>query len=765
MHTAYAAFPSEETMTSWSRWVLAHKPLIAGFWLVVTLAGFIALGPVTNALKEEFTVPGREGFETNREIAARYGNGGNILPSVPVVTLPRGSTVDSPGVTRELDAALSKVQEALPGARLASYASTGDRAFVSDDGRTTFALVYVPHAGELERGQREARLAQAALDGVTVTGAPIGVTGVDALRAESAGESAGENVSVLVEVVVAGTGALIVLAFVFGSFMAIVPLLMAAIAIPTTFLLVWPLTELTDVSIAVQYLVALIGLGIAIDYSLLVVMRWREEHRTAGGANEVAVERAMQRAGSAVVFSGTTVAIALLALLALPVPVLRSMGAGGLLIALVSVAVATTLLPILLATVGPSLDWPRDRRKDRAGRAWTAWARVVVRHRWVAALTATGVLVALAAAAFSIQLGTPRAESLAQSGPARAALEQLEDSGLGLGPLTPFDALVRSGDPETVAETLAAVEGVQDTAAPRDWRRDGTGLVTVIPTADGNSPEGRETLDRIRAAAESLTADVAIGGEAAQSSDFADAVYGNFALMVALIAGLTFILLARAFRSLVLPMKAVVLNLLSVAAAWGVLVLVWQNGLGSEALWGIEATRSINVELPIVVFAFLFGVSMDYHVFIISRMREAYDRTGSTRTAVVEGIGRTGRLVTSAALILGLAFVALSASPGTEIKMFATALAAGILLDATLVRGILVPAAVAILGPWNWRLPQRPARLLRVAPSLPQNPHTPEPECERQTPTMEPTTRWRESGLSRELTPEPRHHDHFSDTT
>ncbi len=207
------------------------------------------------------------------------------------------------------------------------------------------------------------------------------------------------------------------------------------------------------------------------------------------------------------------------------------------------------------------------------------------------------------------------------------------------------------------------------------------------------------------------------GGEAAQSADFLDAVYGNFPLVVALIAVLTFLLLARAFRSLIIPLKAVLLNLLSVGAAWGLLVLVWQHGWGSELLWGIEATNAINVEMPIVVFAFLFGISMDYQVFILSRMREAYDRTGSTDAAVVEGISRTGRLVTSAALILGLAFVAMSAGPGTEAKMFATALGGGILLDATLIRGVLAPAAVALLGRWNWWLPGRAARLLRVVPA------------------------------------------------
>jgi RND superfamily putative drug exporter len=693
--------------------------LVVGFWLVVTIAAVASTGRATDALTEDFRpVPGREGSETNGEIVALYGNGGDVVPIVPVLTLPEGTTVHSPGVTEELGAALARVQEALPDARLASFSSTGDRAFVSEDGRTTFALVYVPHGGGLQGGQDDARIAQAALDGVTVGGAPVRVTGLDALRA-AAGENEGANVSVLAEVLLAGVGALAVLAFVFGSFMAVLPLLMAAVAIPTTFLLVWPLAEVTDVSIAVQFLVALIGLGVAIDYSLLVVMRWREE-RTGGAGGEVAVERAMQRAGSAVVFSGTTVAISLLALVVLPLPALRTIGLAGVLIALVSVAVATTLLPVLLATVGPRLDWPRLRRDDRASRTWTAWARVVVRHRWAAALLATGFLIALVVAAFSIQLGTPRAESLAESGPARAGLQQLEDSGIGPGPLAPFDALVRSGDPDAVADALDAVEGVQSTAAPRDWRRAGTALVTVIPAVDGNSREGRATLERVRVAAADLPAEVALGGEAAQGADWVDAVYGNLTLTLALILGLTFVLLARAFRSLVLALEAVALNLLSVGAAMGVLVLVWQEGLGSEAIWGIEATRAISVEIPIVVFAFLFGVSMDYHVFIVSRMREAYDRTGSTPTAVVEGIGRTGRLVTSAALILALAFVALGGAPGTENKMFATALAAGILLDATIVRGVLLPAVVSIVGRWNWWLPRHPARLLRVEPSFPQ---------------------------------------------
>ena len=563
-------------MNTLTRFVLDHKRLVLGCWLVVTLAALAALGPANNALSQQFAAPGLEASETNRQLAELYGVGGDIAPIVPVVQLPPGTTVDSPGVRRQLDAALAKVQSALPGARTASYASTGDRAFVSDDGRTTFALVYIPAKGGVNPGWVEAQAAQSALANVTVGGSAVEVTGLDALRSSS-GESEGDGTGVLLGTLLAALGALLVLALVFRSFMAFVPLLMAFVAIPTTFLLVWPVASITDVSLIVQFLVALIGLGIAIDYALLVVVRWREERQQPHIGNEAAVRNAMQHAGSAVVFSGTTVAISLLALVVLPVPFLRSIGIAGMLIALVSVVVAVTLLPVLLATIGPKLDWPRTKREARPSRGWSAWARLVVRHRWAAAVGSTAVLAALVVAAASIQLGSPRADSLANAGPARAGLEKLQQSGIGTGPLAPFDALVRAGDAGAAAKALAQVDGVRSASAPADWRRGGTAIVTVIPTADGNSAAGRATLDRIRATP--LPGQMTVGGDAALSADFLGAVYGSFPLMLTLICLLTFLLLARAFRSLVLPLKAVLLNLLSVAAAWGLIVLVFQKGL------------------------------------------------------------------------------------------------------------------------------------------------------------------------------------------
>jgi putative drug exporter of the RND superfamily len=415
------------------------------------------------------------------------------------------------------------------------------------------------------------------------------------------------------------------------------------------------------------------------------------------------------------------VAIGLLALIALPLPFLRSMGYGGMLIPVVSVLVAITLLPILLAKAGQRLDWPHRRSDDKASRAWTRWAQAVARRRWLAAGAGVAVIVALALAATDLQLGGSDADTVAQSGDAKKALVALEAAGIGEGALLPHEVLVEGAtDPARVATALSAVDGVHGAVAPAaaDWRRGGTALVEAIPVADSGVGAGKDTLDAVRQAAHVAGPGVRVGGEPASNADFIDAVYGSFPLMIALIAVTTFILLARAFRSLLLPAKAILLNVLSVAAAWGVMVLIWQKGYGSELIWDIQATGSIPSWLPLMAFAFLFGLSMDYEVFILARMREEYDRTGSTELAVVRGIGRTGRLVTSAALILFLAFMAMASGPGTDIKMFATALATGILVDATVIRALIVPAVVLLMGRWNWWLPKVPARLLRVEPSL-----------------------------------------------
>jgi len=692
------------------RWCLGHKRLVVGFWIVLTLAGMASANRASKALSQEYSIPGSESYQTNAAISREFGNGGAGAPLVVVVTLPAGTSAGSQAVRTALGGIAERIEHAVPHIRVASFASTGDAAFASRDGRTTFVIAYPPpEPGSYGQSPEAAKEAAAALRGVIVAGAPVYLTGLNELSS-STGQKGGFGL--LAEALTGGLGALIVLAFVFASFLAVVPLLTALASIMTSFLIVWGLANVTAVSSIVEYLIALVGLGIAIDYTLLVVVRWREE-QAGGHHGDEAIVRTMTTAGRAVVFSGTAVAIGLLALVALPVPFLRSVGYGGLLIPVISVAVTMTLLPVILATIGHRLDWPHIRTDERASRSWTRWASLVVRRRWIAAACAVIVLGLLVAEATTLTLGAAdgNPNTISQHGSAKTGLIALEHSGIGSGALTPIEILTPRSDAANLAGALSRLPGVQGATDPAaaSWHEGAAAIVDVFTHNNTGA-----ALAAVRNTAHALGTGIRVGGIDAANRDFISAVYGSFPLMIVLISILTFVLLARAFRSLLLPAKAVVLNVLSVAAAWGALTLIWQKGCGSQALWGIPASGSIPSWLPVIVFAVLFGISMDYEVFILARTREEYDATGSTDTAVIRGIGRTGRLVTSAALILSLTFLSMSTAPSTVVKMMATGLGAGIILDATIIRTLLVPAALSLFGSWNWKLPAQAARTLRL---------------------------------------------------
>ena len=698
-----------------TRWVLRHKIIVVAFWVVVTFIGFAAASGLSDVLSKDFSLPGHPGYEANKELVSTYGNGGRIPPLVAVAQVPEGQSVTSPAVKAQWAATLARVQRSTPDVRVVGYPGTGDARFNSPDGRTTFAYIYGRWIPGFDAKPVGFDRIQATVDGARVAGQPVQLTGLAILEG-SGGDSNGP--SLLTEVLLGGVGALVVLLFVFASFMAFAPLVMAIVAIPVTLLVLNGLARITDVSFISQFLVSLIGLGVAIDYSLLIVTRWREE-RANGLDGDEAIVRTMKTAGRAVVASGATVAIGLLALVVIPVPFMRSIGYAGLFIPVVSVLVALTLLPVVLRTIGPKLEWPRIRKEREASRGWTAWARWVVKRRWIAAIVGIVILGLLLVPALNIQIGNPAAKSLAAGGPAREALDTLNRAGFGDGTLTPMEVVSTPADAAKVASSLATVQGVRLAVAPTTpgWSRAGTSIVEVIPIDDSATAAGRDTIDQVRTTAETLPGPPKVGGQGPENDDFISAVYGSFPLMIALIAIITFVFLAYEFRSLLLPIKAILLNLLSVAAAWGIMVWVWQEGHLSEAIWGTSATGAITAFIPLMVFAFLYGLSMDYEVFILARMREEYDRTGSNDQAIITGIGRTGRLVTSAALILFLAFMALGATPETTVRIFATGLAAGILLDATVVRALLVPALVALFGKWNWWMPAWAAKLLRVKPS------------------------------------------------
>ncbi|MBS2964899.1 MMPL family transporter [Actinocrinis puniceicyclus] len=696
-----------------SSFVTAHRKWIYGLWLVAFVAGIAASSTLSNHLDKTFSMPGQPSYTANQAIAAEYGNGGMGAPLVAVAQLPAGVPADGSRVSAAFGALAD-----IPQTRIADYANTGDAKFIGSDRRTTFALVFTPGVGGMATGKVQDQISAAVQQRLTAAlpaGSTVRITGEQQLQ--NAGSGSGKGLSILNEIMIGGIGALAVLLFVFASLLALVPLLVAAVSVLTAFLGILAVTEITSVSMIVQFLVGLIGLGVAIDYSLLLVTRWREE-LAHGYDNDTAVHRAMSTAGRAVAFSGVTVALGLLALVVLPVPFLRSIGFGGMIIPLVSVCVTLTLVPALLSGIGKRLDWPRIRHEDKASRSWTAWANLVVRRRWIAALGALAVLGVLAFNTTGLKIGDPSSDSLAQSGPAHEGVLMLRQAGIPTGVLTPLELYVpKSASTATVASTAASVSGIDFTATPSGaaWTRPDSSLVLAVPTAESTSTAGENTTRALRGALAAVPGTMT-GGLGAVEVDLIHAVYGTFPLMLALLGLLTFVLLARAFRSIVLPLKAVALNLLSLAAVYGVLVLVWQKGHGSNAIWGIPATGAITGWIPLMVFAFLYGLSMDYEVFILARMREEYDATGSTRRAVVTGIGRTGRLVTSAALILFLAMAALGSAPSTDVKIFATALGAGILLDATVVRALLVPALISLFGRWNWWMPVWAARILRIEP-------------------------------------------------
>jgi putative drug exporter of the RND superfamily len=694
---------------------LAHvvhrrRALVVGIWALLTIFGVFATARVSDRWFESFSIPGYSAYETNQKVLKTFGTG----EQAPFVAVFRSSG----DVTKEnLQPAIEKAAAVNPGSRFSSYATTHDRMYVSRDRHTAIAEIYPPgpntFSGDVHIDRVRAVLQQNAPPGVTTH-----LTGILPLYDASSGGS--EGPSVFTEALIGGAGALIILLFVFGTLPAIaMPLAIAVSGILNTFTLVWALTYLTDVSIVVQFLIALVGLGVAIDYALLMIFRFREE-LAAGEDVETALVETMTHAGRSVIVSGSTVAVGLLSMIILPLPFIRSIGIGGMLIPAVSVLVSITLLPALLSFLGHRINKLRVLPKrfvavsdpDRGW--WGRWAQLVVRRPWPVAAVGAAVVALLLVFGLQLNPSEAQAKDFPGKGDAVAGRQTLVDAGISPGVFKPFVVLTPVKQVGEVVSRVRQVEGVEGAAAPPSWRRDGVALVEVFPSHDGASKPVRGTITRVK---DALPSGATLGGVAPEERDFVHAVYGNFPYVLLFVILLTYVLLARAFRSLLLPLKAVVLNLVSLGAAYGIIVFIFQQGHGAEAIWNVPATQSIIPWIPLMIFAFLFGLSMDYEVFMLTRMREAYDETRDTRRAIALGLARTGKLVTSAALVLMFAFFVLSTSPGTDIKQFGIGLAAGIIFDATVIRALLVPALVRLMGRWNWWLPHWAARPLRTRAS------------------------------------------------
>jgi putative drug exporter of the RND superfamily len=710
-------------MTALARLVLRHKRAIVFLWLALTLIGAYSANAVSKRWLEQFSIPGYSAYEANQRALKTFGTGENA-PLVAVFHSD-GDVTKVTGIKQAIAAAEGQN----PGSRVSSYFSTGSDAYVSRDRHTTFAELYPPgnqgFNGNVKIGEARTALKQATPPGVTSY-----LTGRDALQeASSGGDSNGP--SVFLEALIGGLGAIVILLFVFGTVPAVlIPIGIAISSILNTFTLVYLLTYVTSVSLIVQFLVALVGLGVAIDYSLLMIFRFREELAN-GEDTDTAIIETMRHAGRSVIVSGSTVAIGLLSMVILPIPVIRSIGIGGMLIPAVSVLSSITLLPAMLAILGPKINRLRVmpkrivERQDPTHGFWHRWAQIVVRRPIPVALLGIAIVAVLLVPGLQINPAEAQLKDYPGSGNAIQGRDALARADISPGVMKPYVALVENGGPNATRELVSALKGTPGVAAavaPSQWRRGGDALVEAFPTSDSASSASSKTISRIQDdVLPSTGVKATLGGVSPEDRDFVHAVYGKFPYVLAFVILLTFILLMRAFRSVLLPLKAVVLNLISLGAAYGIIVFIFQWGHGSEAIWGVPATGAIISWIPLMIFAFLYGLSMDYEVFVITRMREEYDETHDTAKAVELGLARTGKLVTSAALVLMFAFFVLSSSPGLDIKQFGIGLAAGIIFDAVVIRTLLVPSLVRLFGRWNWWLPQPVARILRV-PAAPLRP-------------------------------------------
>jgi RND superfamily putative drug exporter len=711
-------------MEQLTRFVLRHRWWILAGWVVVFLVAGFASSKLGDLLTNRFTLPGTDTQRVETILEDHFNQ--TTTGSFTLVVKGDGDSADE--LLPQVEAAAIRAT-----AELRTGKFVGVEAITDD-------VVVAQIVSELQPADAKGRTEAMRAAIGDIPGGAAYLTGQAATEHDL--DPVFEEDLQKGEFMIAVPIALILLAWTFGTLSFLLPLLFTAVTIPTTLGIIWIFANFMELTTYLTNLVSLIGLGIAIDYSLLVVYRFREELRR-GSDRETAIVRTMATAGRAVVFSGIAVAIGLALLLAMPLPFMRGFGVGGLVIPTVSVLAAVTLLPVLLSLIGRPLDGVRlmprrflDRRADHERGFWATLARSIMRRPILYATATAVALLVASAAVLSLEVGPGSNYGLPKKLESVQGLDILTEA-VGAGATAPTNIVIDTGRAGGAADPdlTAAVDRLQrgllaDSQVSRiDFRRDETQFVDptgrylnlqVVGKTDYGTSESLDFVDRLRGdiiprATFPPDATVLAGGGPPGGRDFLDLTYRWFPWLVLAVLAVTYLLLLRAFRSVVLPLKAIILNLLSIGAAYGVTVAVFKWGWGEP--FGLTAYDQVEGWIPVMVFAMLFGLSMDYEVFLVSRMREAWDHGEENEDAVVTGLTRTGRLVTSAGLIMFAAFMGFVAGSIIGLQQFGIALAAAIIIDVTIVRALLVPSAMKLFGRWNWWLPARVARVVRVKPS------------------------------------------------
>jgi putative drug exporter of the RND superfamily len=757
-------------------WVVAHRRRVLAVWAALFMLS-LAFAPRIQEVfgRQEVTGGTGESAKAVHIITDKFGGQGAF--SQVLAFHSDDVSVDDPRYAEAARSLLDTARATGVVLDTYSYFENSDSSLVAEDNRTTYAYVDLS-SHSVEQAFHDAdKLLKAVKHASKPPWLTAYVTGQEAVNAEMLEIS---EKSLLRAEALGFPVALVVLVFVFGALVAAgLPLLMGLLAILLTLAGAFLLGHFVPVSIFVQNIASMIGLGVGIDYSLFAVSRFRYERRL-GKDPEAAAVATVAHAGKAVAFSGLTVIIALSSLLVPSSDILRSVAMGGIMAVLAAALAALSLLPAMLVYIGDWIEEPRrlTRLMSRLGRAgfWHGWALGVMKRPALFITLGLAALVALAVPATGMRTGALGVKMLGEGAQSRRGYDLIAEA-FGAGSIGPVQVVVQPRqsltDPTTIADiyqlsaALAADPRVQQVRSYAYFNADwtladyqnafaagfdtlpeesrqllarlvnvdsgaDTALIFATLHADPESEEADTLVENLRSdiipSIQGLEgAEVLVGGPTAVERDLRLELYNKFPVVVALVLAATFVLLTILFRSLVIPAKAVLMNLLSLFAAYGFLVLVFQHGYGDKLL-GFSSAGYVNWITPVMLFCILFGLSMDYEVFLLSRIREFRDRGHSTPESVALGLERTGGIITGAAVIMIVVFSAFALSPIIIVKEIGFSLAVAVLVDATIIRILLVPSLMRVLGPLNW---WQPALLQKILPPLSLESEEEEPEPTR----------------------------------
>ncbi|MEX2226812.1 MAG: MMPL family transporter [Dehalococcoidia bacterium] len=709
-------------MKSLAEFSYRHRWLVLLAWVALLVGAFALSFAFGGEFKTEFKLPGSESQEAldlleERGVNERTGFFGQV-----VFRADQG--VDDPEVRAAMQSFFDSIERDVEGVDVVSPYDAENAHQIADGGQIAYAEINFS-----DRSSREytgdADIIKDVRDDVELQGLQVELGGF--LFAEQP-EFSSEFVGI--------AAAVIILLIAFGSLLAMgLPIITALFGVGTGAALIGLVTRLIDVPEFTTSVAAMIGIGVGIDYALFIVTRYRQGLRD-GLDPQQAVTLSLDTSGRAVLFAGITVVIALLGMFMLNLEFVRSIAIACVLAVFLTMVASLTLLPALLGFTGRNIDrfgLPHKEAAEESGgeSIWYKWSRVIQGHPWPAFLLSAAVLIVLALPVFWLRLGFGDSGNYPESDTTRRAYDVLaEGFGPGFNGSFIIVAETPNGESDVAAldrlkTAIESTEGVSEVTAPQSFASGTIHLFNVYPDSAPQDEETTELVHRIRndvvpSVIEGDTPVIRLTGDAPGVVDFADYITERLPLFIGSVLVLSFLLLMLVFHSIVVAAKAVIMNLLSIAAAFGAMVAVFQWGIGANLI-GLGREGPIEAWTPMMLFAILFGLSMDYEVFLLSRIREEYDRTGDNARAVADGLAATGRVISAAAAIMVCVFGAFVLGGLRDLKLFGFGLAFAIFIDATVVRLVLVPAVMELMGKWNWYLPPflRWLPVLRVEPDSP----------------------------------------------